>query len=65
MVTLAAAAARPALATAVTVLCVSAISDHFVVAAVSGLLVYGALILLFKGVTREDIALLKEMREKR
>ena len=59
---LGAAAARPLLATALTMLCVSAITDHFVVAAVAGLLVYGALILLLKGVTREDMALLKELR---
>ncbi|MDE2999078.1 MAG: flippase [Gemmatimonadota bacterium] len=62
---LGAAAVKPLLATALTALCVSAVTDHFVVAAAVGLLVYGALILLFKGVTREDVALLKEMRKSR
>lgn len=62
---LGAAAARPLLATALTALFVSAITDDFVVAAAAGLLVYGVLILIFKGVTREDIALLKEMRKRR
>ena len=61
-VMLGAAAAKPLLATLLTVLCVAAIRDHFFVAAVAGLLVYGALIFLLKGVTREDIALLKELR---
>ena len=60
---LGAAAVRPLLATALTALCVSAVTDHFVVSAVAGLLVYIALILVFKGVTREDVALLKELRE--
>ena len=65
VVTLGTAAVKPLLATALTALCVSAITGHFVVAAVAGVLVYGALILFFKGVKREDIALLKEMRESR
>ena len=60
---LGAAAARPLLATVLTALCVSAVTDHAAVAALAGLLVYGALIALFKGVTREDVALLREMRE--
>ncbi len=62
-VILGAAAVKPLLATLLTVLCVAAIRDHFFVAGVAGFLVYGALIVLLKGVTREDLALLKQLRK--
>ena len=60
---LGAAAVKPLLATLLTALCVVAIREHFFVAGVVGLVVYGALIFLLKGVTRDDLALLKELRK--
>ena len=61
---LGAAAVKPLLATVLTAACVALVTNHLIFAALVGLPVYGALILLFKGVTREDVALLKELREK-
>lgn len=61
--TLGAAAVKPLLATVLTAACVTLITDRFIVAAILGLPVYGALILLLKGVTREDVALLRELKK--
>ena len=60
---LGAAAVRPLLATALTAACVALVTDRLVFGAITGVIVYGALILLLKGVTREDVALLKELRK--
>ena len=57
------AAVKPLLATVLTAACVALVTDRFIVAAILGLPVYGALILLLKGVTREDMALLRELKK--
>ena len=58
-----AGAVKPLLATVLTAACVALVTDHLVFGAIAGGIVYGALILLLKGVTREDIALVKELKK--
>ncbi len=58
-----AGAVKPLLATVLTAACVALVTDHLVFGAIAGVIVYGALILLLKGVTREDIALVKELKK--
>ena len=60
---LGAAAVKPLMATVLTAACVALVTDQPMVGAIVGVPVYGAIILLLKGVTREDIALLKELRK--
>ena len=57
------AAVKPLLATVLTAACVALVTDHLIFGAIAGVIVYGALIVLLKGVTREDVALLKELRK--
>lgn len=58
-----AGAVKPLLATVLTAACVALVTNHLVFGAIAGVIVYGALILLLKGVTREDIALVKELKK--